>query len=691
MKKSKVLYLLPLFGLLLGGCDFEFNPEDPVGSVKDFFVGEVWQPVKEFFTGNKEVEPQKEEQKQDEQQHQSGQQDSGQESGGNQSGEQTEVTVKSIAVKENSVKIAFYVNDKFSVEGGKLVVSYSDNSTKEVDMTLDMIPVKPDMTKPNENLKVDVSYLDKTTSYYIKVVEAPAPTVAEIAVKTSPKVDYFVGDEFTVDGGVLQVTMSDSTRKNVNMTLDMIDNAPDMSVVHEDYEVLVTYEGAHTSYVVNVRAKEAVLISVSYNYDDQGETAIIDFDEELQFVEGKEYSFVFSATPSDAQDYLETKYLTRGDNPTELNAKPSDAGEYTFTVELNAEGDKLYEHSSKSVDFKISEAPPKSAYTIENDEYEIAFFEQYNDVANCISTEDYSYGNDRPLGVDSIGGHLYGTYGNSGSKLKQTNYETNLMGGVNEDLKWRFSGLNVKGKNNPNRLYIQLENNSSNWNICNSSSFPEETSPDEYALGQIVTAAGKAKGASLVSTTVIKNIRDLSFYWRSSYATTAFICYQLENETEWKVLHKMSMNESDEKIHGNYTGTHGWDTFGYTTFNSETWTSKELYGANAKIAFVCTEAPTESGSLPLSAITINSDKAAVRYLNALTYKEGITTTNSMYDLHLGQADKRHNQDLFHLATNHVSGSFLKGYELQGSETEIKNAKDFYNSLVTEIPELGDAK
>ena len=79
----------------------------------------------------------------------------------------------------------------------------------------------------------------------------------------------------------------------------------------------------------------------------------------------------------------------------------------------------------------------------------------------------------------------------------------------------------------------------------------------------------------------------------------------------------MNMNDS-EKIVGNYSGTRGWDQYGYTTFNSESWTTKELYGADARIAFVCTEAPTESGSFPLSSILINANKAAVRYLNVLS-------------------------------------------------------------------------
>lgn len=340
----------------------------------------------------------------------------------------------------------------------------------------------------------------------------------------------------------------------------------------------------------------------------------------------------------------------------------------------------------------VARADASSPYAINDAMYEAAFFEQYNDVANCIDTEDYSYANDKPIGKNTIGGHLYGTYGNSAS-LKQTKYETNLMG-VNETLQWRFSGLNVKGKSGPNRLYIQLENNSSNWNICKASSFPQETSPDEYALGQLVTAAGKAKGASMVSTTAITNIQDMTFYWRSSYSTKVLICYQLDGETEWKVFHTINMDETTEKILGNYSGTRGWDTYGYTTFNSSSWTTKELYGATAKIAFVCTEAPTESGSFPLSAVLINANNAAVRYLNMLSYQDHVCSDNGtdmQFNLNKGQSDKAHNQDMFQMITERADGNFLANYALAGTKSSETTTLGLYNHLVASIPALGTAK
>ena len=356
MKKRKVLYLLPLLGLLLGGCDFQFDPDNPVGSLKEFFSTQIWQPakafVKENILGIKE-EAKEEEKPAEEQQGGREQQGEG-EGGGEQGGEETQVTVSSIAVKENSVKTSFQVGDEFTVEGGKLVVSYSDNSSKEINMTLVMIPVKPNMNQAGNNIEVGVSYLEKTTSYFINIAELPViPTVAEIAVKTLPKVDYFVGDEFTVEGGVLQVTMSDSTRKSVDMTLEMIDNAPDMSVAHENYEVLVSYEGAHTSYYVNVAladTREDVSIGISYEYNMGPVTEITDFTEELVFVEGKEYKFHYGAYPSAAADSLGRKYLTR--DGVELDEKPTEIGEYIYKVELS-EGDELYKPAIQTVNYKI--------------------------------------------------------------------------------------------------------------------------------------------------------------------------------------------------------------------------------------------------------------------------------------------------------------------------------------------------
>ena len=78
-------------------------------------------------------------------------------------------TVKSIAVKENTVPTEFYVGNMFSVTGGKLLVTYSNEKISEVNMTLSMINNVPSMNTPLSNYQVSVSYKEKTTSYTINV------------------------------------------------------------------------------------------------------------------------------------------------------------------------------------------------------------------------------------------------------------------------------------------------------------------------------------------------------------------------------------------------------------------------------------------------------------------------------------------------------------------------------------------
>ena len=182
-------------------------------------------------------------------------------------------------------------------------------------------------------------------------------TVSQIVVKsgTSLPVSFVVGDTFSVEGGILQIRYSDSTREEIPMTLAMIENAPDMSVAHENYEVRVTYEGASTSYFIDVIAqdtREEVSIGISYEYNSAPAVEITNFDEELVFTLGKDYAFHYGAYPSAAADSLGRRYLTRAG--VELDEKPTIVGEYTYKVFI-ADDDEAYKPAVKTVNYKIVE------------------------------------------------------------------------------------------------------------------------------------------------------------------------------------------------------------------------------------------------------------------------------------------------------------------------------------------------
>ena len=311
--------------------------------------------------------------------------------------------------------------------------------------------------------------------------------------------------------------------------------------------------------------------------------------------------------------------------------------------------------------------------------------EQFNDGTA------YGYSIDRPLETNSLGGHMYGSYDDA----VQSNKEYDLKIGVNTGLKWKFTRICAKSDTSTKITYARLQCDSSTGTITNTTAYPEATYPDEYALGQVMAGKSLTRVGAMISKVAIKNIQDISIFWRTTYTERIYIMYQIEGETEWQQLHSMTDSDIDDSvpIPGNYTGSRGWDAHGYTTFNSSSWTDKPLYGANAKIA-ILTAGKAVSGNFPISAILINSNKAAVRYLNTLTYKDHVCSengTNNYMNLNKSVSDYVHNQALFQLATERADGNFLQEYICTGTKSSEYYILGLYNHLVTSIPALGSVK
>lgn len=314
-----------------------------------------------------------------------------------------------------------------------------------------------------------------------------------------------------------------------------------------------------------------------------------------------------------------------------------------------------------------------AASAITDSMYEVAFFEQYNGGA------EYGYTNDKPLAENNaLGGHVYGNSGGA----RQENFVTNSLYGVNETLEWKFTCGRVKNDTANGFITFGIESHSTTGNIFDETAYPDGT--DEHAIGVLTkgSADNVTECSAMIMQSYITELNDFSVYWRNApYGTKFSICYQIEGQ-DWKRL--------DNK--GNFSGgTRGWDALGYSTFNSGSWTTKDLYKAKVRLAFGITNSGSDHGNFRPSAIIINSNNAAVKYLNALSYREGICTTDSQFDLNLGQASNRHNQDLFHLATERADAEFLGEYYLTGTKSSEYYALGLYNHLVTEIPALGSVK
>ena len=234
-------------------------------------------------------------------------------------------------------------------------------------------------TSSEETSSSESSSEQSSTSSSEEQVVVESISVKEGTVKT----EFFVNDEFVVDGGILVVKYSYNARQNINLTLDMIQNVPNMAEPHENYEVNVEYEGATTSYFINVIQSDTridVDIEVAYDYKGGEAQEMVD---NLEFVVGKSYHFYFGCNPSEAKDAISYKYMRLGDDPEDLGSeKPYELGEYSYSVYI-PEGDDTYKPVSLTYHYSIVE-PVTKGFTLNSENAP----ELGNDAGNAHDTVD---------------------------------------------------------------------------------------------------------------------------------------------------------------------------------------------------------------------------------------------------------------------------------------------------------------
>ena len=338
---------------------------------------------------------------------------------------------------------------------------------------------------------------------------------------------------------------------------------------------------------------------------------------------------------------------------------------------------------NNKVAMKARAETPASAIT--DSQYDAAIFESYGETSDQWKT-------DKPLGTDyHLARYLY-------SNGNQSNWTHAIPGSVNQTSKWRFSDIRYYNASAKKYLVPFIKAGSSSditkSNIFNTTIYNSADYPDEYAIGQLLVNSDHATfsvyGGSMISSSTIENITDISFYWRYSEAARFHILYQLNGTGDWALLTTCCISEISYKIEGNYSGTMGGLAVnGFKTANLEGWTSSPLYNQNAKLAFVV--AGNSAGDMQISGFVINANKSTVKYLDKLAGLDNICDGSSAQDLHKTYADYSHNQDLFQFVTGDAVGSELENYTLTGTKTTETHVLNFYNHLVSKVPGLGSIK
>lgn len=90
--------------------------------------------------------------------------------------------------------------------------------------------------------------------------------VEDIAIKTLPKVDYVIGETFSIDNGVIELQYEDGTTSDLPFSNDKVTiSTPDMSTTGVK-TVIVDYDGFKAQYQITVK-KQSYLVTLDLNYD----------------------------------------------------------------------------------------------------------------------------------------------------------------------------------------------------------------------------------------------------------------------------------------------------------------------------------------------------------------------------------------------------------------------------------------
>ncbi|MCQ2252428.1 MAG: glycoside hydrolase family 9 protein [Bacteroidales bacterium] len=161
-------------------------------------------------------------------------------------------TVTSIKM-EKTPKTTYMKGDALDVTGGTIKVTYSDNTTKLIAITKDMVKGFSSQAK-NNNMTLTVTYEEKTTTYIVKIVE-----LESIAWNTKPtKTQYAVNDKIDLTGGKINAKYSDGSTEAYALTNTGIKiTGFDSSKGIAGQTITVTFGGKTLTYNIDVIKKPA--------------------------------------------------------------------------------------------------------------------------------------------------------------------------------------------------------------------------------------------------------------------------------------------------------------------------------------------------------------------------------------------------------------------------------------------------
>ena len=157
-----------------------------------------------------------------------------------------------IEVSSTPTKTTYIQNyENLDVTGGKIKLTYNDETTEEINMTAEMVSGFNNKTIGEKTLTV--AYSGQTATFTVNIVEKE---LTKIEISSTPtKTTYIQNYEnLDVTGGKIKLTYNDETTEEINMTAEMVSGFDNKTIGEQI--LTVSYNGQTATFTVNIVAKK---------------------------------------------------------------------------------------------------------------------------------------------------------------------------------------------------------------------------------------------------------------------------------------------------------------------------------------------------------------------------------------------------------------------------------------------------
>ena len=317
-------------------------------------------------------------------------------------------SVTGITVKTKPSKLLYIQGiENLNLSGGKITVTFSDNTTEDIDMTNSKVTSsKFDNTKVGKQT-ITLTYEGKTTTFDVDVI---VKTVTGITVKTKPsKLSYIQGSEnLNLSGGKITATYSDNTTEDIDMTSSKVTSSKFDNTKVGKQTITLTYEGKTTTFDVDVIAKTVTGITVKTK---PSKLSYIQGSENLNLSGGK-ITATYSDNTTEDIDMTSSKVTSSKFDNTKV-------GKQTITL--------TYEGKTTTFDVDVI-AKTVTSITVKSKPTKIKYIQNYES-------------------LDLTGGKITVTYNNNTSEdIDMTNSKVSKSGFSNSTVGNKTITLTYEGK-----------------------------------------------------------------------------------------------------------------------------------------------------------------------------------------------------------------------------------------------------